>query len=45
MSAGPASALLGFFMLDRIPEASRGSAGHAELASAGGAPLPCSPPR
>ena len=26
VSAGPASALLGFFMLDRIPEASRGSA-------------------
>ena len=26
VSAGPASALLGFFMFDRIPEASRGSA-------------------
>lgn len=26
MSAGPASALMGFFMLDRIPEQSRGSA-------------------
>ena len=26
VSAGPASALLGFFMLDRIPEESRGSA-------------------
>lgn len=26
ISAGPASALLGFFVLDRIPEASRGSA-------------------
>ena len=36
-TSGPVSALLGFFMLDRIPAASRGSAlGHAELAHAGG---------